>query len=133
MRLTQVFTNVLNNAAKFTEPGGRVWLTVTPGADEVSVSVRDTGVGIPAEVLPILFSLFTQVDRSLNRSQGGLGIGLALVHRLVEMHHGRVEAHSDGPGKGAKFTITLPTNSPATFLPAPGRAMGRKLPDPPRP
>ncbi|QJW99674.1 hybrid sensor histidine kinase/response regulator [Frigoriglobus tundricola] len=109
VRLTQVFTNILNNAAKFTEPGGRVWLSVAPAPGAVRVSVRDTGVGIPADVLPVVFALFTQVDRSLNRSQGGLGIGLALVRRLVEMHQGTVTAESDGPGKGATFTVTLPT------------------------
>jgi len=109
VRLTQVFTNILNNAAKFTEPGGRVWLSVAPAPGSVRVSVRDTGVGIPADVLPVVFALFTQVDRSLNRSQGGLGIGLALVRRLVEMHQGTVTAESEGPGKGATFTVTLPT------------------------
>jgi signal transduction histidine kinase len=109
VRLAQVFTNILNNAAKFTEPGGRVWLTVTPEPGQVAVTIRDTGVGIPAEVLPVVFALFTQVDRSLNRSQGGLGIGLALVRRLVEMHRGTVAAFSEGPGKGATFTVTLPT------------------------
>jgi signal transduction histidine kinase len=109
VRLTQVFNNVLNNAAKFTEPGGRVWVSVAPAADRVAVTVRDTGVGIPADVLPVVFALFTQVDRSLNRSQGGLGIGLALVRRLVEMHGGTATAQSDGPGTGATFTVTLPT------------------------
>jgi signal transduction histidine kinase len=113
VRLTQVFTNILNNAAKFTEPGGRVWLTVAPAGDRVSVTVRDTGVGIAPEVMPVLFALFTQVDRSLNRSQGGLGIGLALVRRLVEMHEGTVAAHSEGPGKGATFLVTLPTQKAA--------------------
>lgn len=108
VRLTQVFCNVLNNAVKFTEPGGRVYLSVTPHPGRVTVAVRDTGVGIPASVLPQLFGLFTQVDRTLNRSQSGLGIGLALVRRLVEMHGGTVTAHSDGPGTGATFTIHLP-------------------------
>jgi signal transduction histidine kinase len=111
VRLAQVFTNILNNAAKFTEPGGRVWFTVTATAGRVIATIRDTGIGIPAEVLPVVFSLFTQVDRALNRSQGGLGVGLALVRRLVEMHQGTVAAHSDGPGKGATFTVTLPTIS----------------------
>jgi signal transduction histidine kinase len=109
VRLTQVFANLLNNAAKFTEPGGRVSVTVATNADRVSVTVRDTGIGIPAEVVPQLFGLFTQVDRALNRAQGGLGIGLAIVRRLVEMHGGQVTAHSDGPGKGSTFTVTLPT------------------------
>lgn len=108
VRLTQVFTNILNNAAKFTEPGGQVSLSVATADGRIAVSVRDTGVGIPADVLPVLFGLFTQIDRSLNRSQGGLGIGLAIVRRLVEMHNGTVTAHSDGPGTGATFTVTLP-------------------------
>jgi signal transduction histidine kinase len=108
VRLTQVFTNILNNAAKFTEPGGRVALRAGASPGHAFVAISDTGVGIPADVLPVVFTLFTQVDRSLNRSQGGLGIGLALVRRLVEMHEGRVSAHSEGPGKGATFTVTLP-------------------------
>jgi signal transduction histidine kinase len=108
VRLAQVFTNILNNAAKFTEPGGQVAVSVETADGRVAVTVRDTGVGIPADVLPQLFGLFTQIDRSLNRSQGGLGIGLAIVRRLVEMHGGTVSAHSDGPGTGAAFTVTLP-------------------------
>lgn len=111
VRLIQVLANLLNNSAKFTEPEGQVWLTVAVEPSQVVVSVRDTGVGIPPEVLPVVFTLFTQVDRSLNRSQGGLGIGLALVRRLVEMHGGQVSAYSDGVGHGATFTVTLPTNS----------------------
>jgi signal transduction histidine kinase len=108
VRLTQVFTNILNNAAKFTEPGGCVALKAVASPGRASVTITDTGVGIPADVLPVVFTLFTQVDRSLNRSQGGLGIGLALVRRLVEMHEGGVSAHSEGPGKGATFLVTLP-------------------------
>ena len=107
VRLAQVFTNLLNNAAKYTEPGGSVRVTVEAG-EPIVVRVRDTGVGVPAEMLPRLFELFTQVDRSLNRSQGGLGIGLALVRRLTEMHGGTVEATSDGPGKGSEFVVRLP-------------------------
>jgi signal transduction histidine kinase len=108
VRLAQIFSNLLNNAAKYTEPGGSV--TLSAEIDEASVIVRvtDTGVGIPAEVLPWLFDLFTQVDRSLNRSQGGLGIGLALVKRLAEMHGGSVSAHSPGVGKGSTFEVRLP-------------------------
>ncbi len=108
VRLTHVFCNILNNAAKFTEPGGKVWLTVAPTGGRVTVTIRDTGVGIPADVLPQVFALFTQVDRTLNRSQSGLGIGLALVRRLVEMHGGTVSAHSDGVGTGATITVHLP-------------------------
>ena len=109
VRLTQVFTNILNNAAKFTEPGGTVTVSAAAAGGQVAVAVRDTGVGIPPDVLPRVFALFTQVDRSLNRSQGGLGIGLALVRRLAEMHQGTATAQSDGPGTGATFTVTLPT------------------------
>jgi signal transduction histidine kinase len=108
VRLAQVFSNLLNNAAKYTEQGGRVSLTVSVANDRVEVKVRDTGVGIPRDVLPRVFELFTQVDRTLNRSEGGLGVGLALVRRLVEMHGGTVSAKSDGPGKGAEFTVNLP-------------------------
>jgi signal transduction histidine kinase len=108
VRLAQVFSNLLNNAAKYTEPGGRVTVTTAVGGGRVVVRVRDTGAGIPADVLPLVFELFTQVDRTLNRSQGGLGVGLALVKRLVELHGGTVSAHSDGPGTGAEFTVDLP-------------------------
>ncbi|AWM37738.1 Non-motile and phage-resistance protein [Gemmata obscuriglobus] len=113
VRLTQVLCNVLNNAAKFTEPGGRVFVSVAPHPGRVTVTIRDTGVGIAESVLPQLFGLFTQVDRTLSRSQSGLGIGLALVRRLVEMHGGTVTAHSDGPGTGATFTIHLPVTRAA--------------------
>jgi signal transduction histidine kinase len=108
VRLAQVFSNLLNNAAKYSERGGRVSLTATVVNGRVIVRVRDTGVGIPREVLPRVFELFTQVDRTLNRSEGGLGVGLALVRRLVEMHSGTVSAQSEGPGKGTEFTVDLP-------------------------
>ena len=108
VRLAQVFSNLLNNAAKYTEAGGKVTLTATRHGDRIEVRVRDTGVGMPPEVLPRVFDLFTQVDKNLNRAQGGLGIGLALVRRLVELHDGTVRAASDGPGRGAEFTVTLP-------------------------
>jgi signal transduction histidine kinase len=108
VRLTQVFSNLLNNSAKFTEAGGRVSLTAQVAGDRAVVTVRDTGVGIAPEVLPRIFELFTQVDRSLNRSQGGLGVGLALVRRFVELHSGTVTARSEGLGRGAEFTVELP-------------------------
>lgn len=108
VRLTQVIANLLNNAAKYTDPGGQIWLTVKREAQSVAISVRDTGTGIPADMLPRVFDLFTQVDRSFDRAQGGLGIGLALVKSLVEMHGGSVQARSDGPGKGSEFVIRLP-------------------------
>jgi signal transduction histidine kinase len=110
VRLAQVFSNLLNNAAKYTPEGGAVMLVAEAADRAVEVRVRDTGVGIPADVLPKVFDLFTQVDRSLNRSQGGLGIGLALVYRLVELHGGAVSVRSDGPGRGAEFTVRLPTS-----------------------
>jgi len=107
-RLAQVFSNLLNNAAKYMEEGGHIWLTAEQFRDEVVVKVRDTGLGIPAEMLPKIFEMFTQVDRSLERSQGGLGIGLTLVKRLVEMHGGSVQAISEGLGRGSEFTVRLP-------------------------
>ncbi len=119
VRLSQVIANLLNNAAKYTEEGGQIWLTARAEGDEAVVSVRDTGLGIPAEMLPRVFDMFAQVDRTLNRSQGGLGIGLTLARTLVEMHGGRVEAHSGGPGQGSEFTVRLPLAPPA-----PGAAKG---------
>jgi signal transduction histidine kinase len=107
-RLAQVFWNLLNNASKYTDPGGRIDVTAETRNGEVIVLVRDEGVGIPPEALPRLFEMFSQVDRSLERSQGGLGIGLALVRGLVTMHGGSVEAYSDGPGQGSAFTVRLP-------------------------
>ncbi len=107
-RLAQVFSNLLTNSAKYTPSGGHIWL-ITEGFDkEVAVTVRDNGLGIPAESLPNIFRMFSQVDRNLERAQGGLGIGLTLVRRLVEMHGGTVEARSDGPGQGSEFTVRLP-------------------------
>jgi signal transduction histidine kinase/ActR/RegA family two-component response regulator len=111
VRLAQVLGNLLTNACKYTEAGGHVWLTVARSGSEVAVSVRDSGVGIPPEMLPRVFDLFTQVDRSLERSWGGLGIGLSLVKRLVEMHAGTVTARSDGHGRGSDFEIRLPVSS----------------------
>ena len=107
-RLAQVFANLLHNAAKFTEPGGCIRLTVDRDGDEAVVSVRDNGVGIPDSMLPRVFDMFTQVDRSLERSQGGLGIGLSLVKGLVELHGGTIAARSEGLGKGSEFEVTLP-------------------------
>ena len=107
-RLAQVFLNLLNNAAKYSEPGGQITLAAETRGVEVIVSVRDTGIGIPADMLPRIFDIFTQVDRSLERSQGGLGIGLTLVKRLTEMHGGDIVALSDGPGRGSEFVVRLP-------------------------
>ena len=107
-RLAQVFSNLLTNSAKYTEQGGRIWLTAEQRAGEVVVAVRDTGIGIPAESLHAIFDMFSQVDRSIERSTGGLGIGLALVKGLVEMHGGTVTAASAGQGRGSTFTVMLP-------------------------
>ena len=107
-RLAQVFGNLLTNSAKYTERGGRIWLTATREDDRVAVAVRDTGIGIPAYALPTIFDMFSQVDRSIERSTGGLGIGLALVKGLVEMHGGTVEAASPSQGQGSTFTVRLP-------------------------
>src|SRR5262245_26391273 len=107
-RLAQVVANLLNNAAKYTEEQGLIWLTVERDGGEAVVRVRDTGVGIPAEMLAQVFDLFTQVAHSEDRSQGGLGIGLTLARSLVEMHGGSVRAHSDGPGQGSEFVVRLP-------------------------
>jgi len=108
IRLAQLFSNLLTNAAKYTERGGTATLSVELGAPHVVVRVRDNGVGIPPELLPQVFDLFTQVDRTLNRAQGGLGIGLALAKRLAQMHGGDVTAHSEGIGRGAEFAVRLP-------------------------
>ncbi len=108
MRLAQVLLNLLNNAAKYTEPGGRIALRAGLGGGHITVRVTDTGAGIPPEMLSHIFEMFTQVDRTLDRSQGGLGIGLTLVRTLVEMHGGTVEAHSEGPGRGSEFVLRLP-------------------------
>src|SRR5208283_2899404 len=110
-RLEQVVVNLLTNAAKYTDPGGQVWLTLQQEGEEAVLRVRDTGVGIGPEVLPRIFDLFTQAERSLDRSQGGLGIGLALVQRLVEMHGGTVTA-SSALGRGSEFVVRLPVVSP---------------------
>ncbi|MDB5391888.1 MAG: multi-sensor hybrid histidine kinase [Planctomycetaceae bacterium] len=107
-RLAQVFWNLLNNSAKYTEPGGQIWLTAEREAEEVVVTVRDTGIGIPRELQPRLFELFSQLDQSLERSQGGLGIGLALVKGLTEMHGGTVSVSSLGYGQGTSFIVRLP-------------------------
>ncbi len=107
-RLAQVFANLLDNAVKYTEKGGHIWLTAERQGGEVVVSVRDTGIGIDAEHLPRVFEMFSQVAPALERSQGGLGIGLALVRGLVELHGGTVEARSGGTGMGSEFTVRLP-------------------------
>lgn len=114
-RLEQVIVNLLNNAAKYTDEGGHIWLTVKQQDHEVEVvlRVRDTGVGIAPELLPRIFDLFTQANRTLDRAEGGLGIGLSLVQKLVELHGGRVAVHSGGLGQGSEFVVRLPALSSA--------------------
>jgi len=108
VRLVQVLANLLGNAAKYTPPRGSIWLTAERVGDEVMVRVRDTGVGLPPALLPRIFDLFVQGDASLDRTPGGLGIGLTLVHALVELHGGRVEARSAGLEQGSEFLVWLP-------------------------
>jgi signal transduction histidine kinase/CheY-like chemotaxis protein len=126
-RLTQVFGNLLNNSCKYTSPGGQIWVTAERLGSDVVVTVKDTGSGIPPDQLDSIFGMFAQVDRSLERSQGGLGIGLTLVKRLVQMHGGSIEARSAGEGQGSEFVVRLPmlvgTSKAAT--PAPTRARER--------
>jgi PAS domain S-box-containing protein len=107
-RLTQIIANLLNNAAKYTPEGGRVEVSAQREGEQALICVKDSGVGIPPEMLPRVFDMFAQVDRSLERAQGGLGIGLALVRRLVEMHGGSVQVSSEGPGRGSTFCVRLP-------------------------
>jgi CheY-like chemotaxis protein len=107
-RLEQVLTNLLNNAARYTPEGGRIWLTAAQEGGEAVVRIRDTGIGIPPEMLSRIFGLFSQVERTQERAGGGLGIGLCLVKSLTEMHGGTVEARSDGPGQGSEFVVRLP-------------------------
>jgi PAS domain S-box-containing protein len=107
-RLAQVVANLLNNAAKYTEPGGRIWLTAERDGGQAIIRVRDNGIGISAEMLPYVFDMFVQGSYSSDRSRGGLGIGLTLVKRLVEMHGGSVEAHSAGPRQGSELIVRLP-------------------------
>jgi PAS domain S-box-containing protein len=111
-RLAQVFSNLLNNAAKYSEQGGEITLAAEPAGDEVIVRVTDQGIGISADHLPRIFQLFAQVETASDRSQGGLGIGLSLVRGLVEMHGGTIEARSGGPGRGSELIVRLPQVKP---------------------
>lgn len=108
VRLVQVLENLLSNAVKYTNEGGTIWLAVQPLADSVRISVRDTGVGIDPGLLPRIFEVFKQGAQPLDRAKGGLGLGLSLVRQLVQMHGGRVEAFSSGPGCGSEFVVSLP-------------------------
>jgi len=119
VRLAQVIANLLNNAAKYTERGGQVWLTAARQGDQALVRVRDTGVGIAADVLPRIFDLFVQSEHSRERSQGGLGIGLSLARSLAELHGGSVHARSDGAGHGSEFEVRLPALPGLAAVPPP--------------
>jgi CheY-like chemotaxis protein len=124
-RLSQVFANLLTNAAKYTDDGGRIEITVDDREREVAVSVRDNGIGIPKDEQGHVFDMFAQLQQPRGRTQGGLGIGLTLVKRLVELHGGRVDVASE-PGQGSTFTITLPTIASATRIPTPQPATQRR-------
>jgi PAS domain S-box-containing protein len=120
VRLSQVLTNILRNAIKFTDPGGRISVELDRQGDQVRLAVRDTGIGIDAEMLPRVFEAFSQADRSVARSRGGLGLGLALVEGIVQSHHGEARASSPGVGHGSEFTIFLPAApAGAMEMPAP--------------
>ncbi len=106
--LEQVLTNLLMNAAKYTDRGGRIWLTARPEGNNLVIRVRDNGIGIEADALQQVFDLFRQSPRTAEQAAGGLGLGLALVRQIVEMHGGSVSAASDGPGKGSEFVVRLP-------------------------
>jgi PAS domain S-box-containing protein len=130
-RVEQIVSNLISNAVKFTPAGGTVWVTVArEGADAV-LRVADTGVGISADLLPRIFDLFVQGGRSLDRKSGGLGIGLSLVRRLAELHEGRVEAESAGPGEGSVFTVRLPALDSSTAS-RPSEAKAPAIDTPPR-
>jgi signal transduction histidine kinase len=107
-RLVQVVANLINNAAKYTHEGGRIEVALEQRDGQARLTVRDNGTGMVPDLLPVVFDLFTQGSRTLDRAQGGLGLGLALVRKLVELHGGEVAASSPGPGQGSTFTVTLP-------------------------
>jgi PAS domain S-box-containing protein len=116
-RLAQVLLNLLNNAAKYTDPGGKISVMAAQEGEEAVFRVRDNGIGITPEILPHIFGMFTQAGRSEDRSQGGLGIGLALARGLVQLHGGTIEAHSEGSGRGSEFVVRLPLQIPPELIP----------------
>ncbi|QDZ27829.1 ATP-binding protein [Noviherbaspirillum sp. UKPF54] len=128
VRLEQVFANLLNNAAKYTEDEGRIWLSAWREGGVATIEVRDSGLGIPSDMLPHVFDIFAQAGDAARRWQGGIGIGLYLVRRLVEMHGGSVDASSAGPGKGSRFVVRLPLVEGCLFRPAPGQAEPKAAP-----
>jgi two-component system CheB/CheR fusion protein len=117
VRGEQILVNLLSNAAKYTPEGGRITVRSYTAAGQAVFKVKDTGIGIPVEMLPRVFELFTQVDRSLDRAQGGLGIGLTVVRKLAEMHGGSVSVASEGTGRGSEFTVRLPLSEAGTQAP----------------
>jgi len=127
-RMAQVLSNLLNNAAKYTEDGGRIDLIVEQAQGEAVIRVRDNGIGIAPERLPSVFDMFEQIEGVSDRSQGGLGIGLTLARRLVEMHGGKIEAHSAGLGKGSEFVTRLPAYAEPAMKPAPEPSEGPPMP-----
>ncbi len=133
IRLEQIAVNLLTNAAKYTDAGGRIWLTARREGGDIAIRVRDDGIGIPPDKLPEMFQLFAQGERSIARSEGGLGIGLTIVQRLAEMHGGSVSATSQGFGWGSEFTILIPAASPAraaesvASAPTRGAARGTRI------
>ena len=129
IRLTQVFSNILHNAAKYTPPAGRIRIDLQQSDEEVVVSVRDSGIGIPREKLREIFELFARLNRSYERTDAGLGIGLALAKRLVELHDGRIEAHSEGPNQGSEFVVRLPPTG--ALAPEPPQALPAESTRPP--
>jgi signal transduction histidine kinase/CheY-like chemotaxis protein len=128
-RIGQVLGNALWNAAKFSDPGSRTHVSIVPETDgTAAIRVRDEGIGIPAEILPHVFEPFVQADRSLDRTRGGLGLGLALVKSLVELHGGRVDLRSDGPGRGAELTVRIPLAPEQPVLATPVAAAREAMP-----
>jgi CheY-like chemotaxis protein len=130
VRLGQVISNLLINAVN-TENGGQIWLTARPEQGQAVISVRDNGVGIPGDMLPKIFDMFAQLDGTMRRAQGGLGIGLTLARSLVEMHGGTIEARSDGPGRGSEFIVRLPllaTTARNTLPRVEWRELAKKFP-----
>jgi CheY-like chemotaxis protein len=131
VRLTQVFANLLTNAAKYTNPGGRIQISARQVGEHAVVRVRDNGIGILPKHLDSVFEMFMQVDRSSRHSQGGLGIGLTLARSLVAMHGGQITAHSSGPGTGSEFVVTLPARARSDLVPqsdaAPARLPARRV------
>jgi two-component sensor histidine kinase len=129
-RLAQVFSNLLNNAANYTQPGGRIDVAAATDAWQVTVTIRDNGIGIAPEMIATVFRMFAQADASLERVQGGLGVGLTLARHLVELHGGSIEAKSEGSGRGSEFIVRLPrAKSAAASSPEPIGAVAKRASD----